>query len=141
MTKEEADIIFDSWKEYMESAEKFMALGITPPQSFLPYPIETLNVALNMVAEEYFNIGDKKMVENIHETMGNHLSSYFLSFAEGKAVSLDGPKTDEEMLVEMKERLEQLLENNDLKNMRLRKLKDTQDYWMRFRNEGKPKSY
>ena len=57
MTLNEALIIFKSWQDYMEIADKFFRLMLPIPESFLPYPADILEEALNIVAKHYFANG------------------------------------------------------------------------------------
>src|SRR5882672_5902467 len=135
MTKEEAKIIFQSWREYMETADKFSKLMLHPPESFLPYPVATIEEALNIVAKDYFDAGDKKMAETIQTTMGGYLSGYFMSFSNGKMVALDKPQTDEEMLEGMKRSLDLILSDPTLKKTVLENLKKSQESWIKTRSK------
>jgi hypothetical protein len=133
MTKDEAQMIFQSWREYMETADKLDKLMLHPPQSFLPYPIAIIDEALNIVAKDYFDAGDGKTAETIQATMASYLSGYFMSFADGKLVSLQKPRTDEEMLEDMKRSLDLILGDEDLKKTVLDNLKKSQDSWIEVR--------
>jgi hypothetical protein len=135
MTKEEAQIIFQSWREYMETADKFSKLMLTPPESFLPYPVAVLEKALNIVAKEYFDNGDKKMAETIQTTMASYLTGYFMAFSDGKMVTLDRPKTDDDMLEGMKKSLDLILGDPALKKTVLENLKKSQDSWIGTRKK------
>ena len=53
MTLNEALIIYKSWQDYMEIGDKFFRLMLPIPESFLPYPADILEEALNIVAEHY----------------------------------------------------------------------------------------
>lgn len=137
MTKEEAEIIFKSWREYQEINEKFNSLMLTPPESFLPYPVTVLEEALNIVAKKYFDTGDQKMFEAINTTMGQ-LSSYYISTSEdGKMIVLDSIKSDEDMLKGMKKVIDLTLSNQELKETLLQKLKKAQNSWLEFRKTGR----
>jgi len=64
MTTEKAEKIFKSWQEYMEIADKLQKiLGPSIPESFLPYPPEILEEALNITAEKFFDAGDKRKLK------------------------------------------------------------------------------
>ena len=60
MTKEEARIIFKSWQDYQEIGDRFLSFMLRVPESFLPYPADTLEEALNIIAKDYFDSGDKE---------------------------------------------------------------------------------
>jgi hypothetical protein len=69
MTINEATKIFNYWKEYAEINSKLMQLMCPIPESFLPYPKETLEEALNIISKIYFDSGDFKTSEAIKDTM------------------------------------------------------------------------
>src|SRR4030042_4110955 len=102
MTKEEARKIFKSWQDYMEIADKLHKLFCHVPESFLPYPVDTLEEALNITAKDYFDSGDKEMSENIQRTMSYYLTSFY--FTES---GVTGSKiTDEGSIESMKRELD-----------------------------------
>lgn len=119
----------------METADKFSKLMLTPPESFLPYPVAAIEEALNMIAKDYFDAGDKKMAETIQTTMASYLTGYFMSFSEGKMVTLDKPKTDEEMLEGMKKSLDLILSDPALKKTVLENLQKAQESWIGTRKK------
>ena len=69
MTIAEAKIIYDSWINYMEIASKFAALMFLVPESFLPYPADTIEEALTIIANEFLNCGDKEASEKLLNNM------------------------------------------------------------------------
>jgi hypothetical protein len=123
VTKEEAKIIFKSWQDYIETADKFSKLWLPVPESFLPYPVKLLEEAINIVAEGYFDSGDHKMVKVIHETIG------YLAWSTKDG----GVMTDEEALNGMKSKLETILRDPELTKALLRNLKASQESWMKSR--------
>ena len=131
MTDDEADIIFRSWTEYMETADKFNKLTLTPPESFLPYPVETLEDAMNIVAKRYFDAGDREASETIQSTMASHLTAYFLAGGTNRRL------TDEEALEQMRRALETILDHPLLMKAVLDNLRESQKSWMKTRH---PKS-
>lgn len=118
MTLNEALIIYKSWQDYMEIGDKFFRLMLPIPESFLPYPADILEEALNIVAEHYFDSGNKRMAEIIEETMAY--------------IPLTG-RTDAEAITEMKKRLDFIEQNPDLKKVLLKSLKESQDSWIKSR--------
>ena len=119
----------------METADKFSKLMLTPPESFLPYPVKTLEEALNIVAKDYFDAGDKKMAETIQTTMASYLSSYFMSFEDKKLVALESASADEKMLEGMKKTIDLILGDPLLKKTVLENLKKSQESWIGTRNK------
>jgi len=69
MTTEEANKIFQSWKEYIEINDKLWKIFTDIPESFLPYPKEVLEEALNIIAKSYFDAGDRKTCDSIQANM------------------------------------------------------------------------
>lgn len=135
MTFEEANKIFKRWQSYQEIADKLGQLFIVVPESFLPYPVEILEEALNIVAKGYFDSGDKKAADNIQESMGRYLTGYYLSSdSNGKLVVKDDKLTDEEVLKKMKQELDFILEHPDLLKAKLENLKVARDSWAEFKN-------
>jgi len=55
MTFEDANKIFQDWQRYMEINNKLskIFMGFSLPKSFLPYPMEVLEEAINIVAKAY----------------------------------------------------------------------------------------
>ena len=100
MTINEAQVIFKSWQDYMEIADKFKRLMLPVPESFLPYPADVLEEALNIIAKHYFDSGNKKMSENIKGTM-SYLLPFFMTNAETGSM-----RTDEEAITDMKKMLD-----------------------------------
>jgi hypothetical protein len=128
MTKEEARIIFKSWQDYMEIADKFDRLMLPIPESFLPYPADTLEEALNIIAKDFFDSGNMKMAETIQTTMASYLSPFFFKGTEGFT-------KDEEAITMMKKMLDMMEENPDLKKTLLNNLKECQDSWIKLRSK------
>jgi hypothetical protein len=130
MTKEEAHKIFADWKEYIEFGDKLSKLFTVVPKYFLPYPMDTLEEALNIVAKEYFDAGDKSMAKNIQETMALHMAGYFLAPSNTEM-------TDDEIFEHMKEKLERILANPELKRGIIENMRNTQSSWIKFRSQKK----
>ena len=138
MTLDEAWKIFKVWQDYQEILDKLHRVFTTVPESFLPYSIDTLDEALNMVAKYYFDGGDKKASENIQESMARYLLSYYMTASEGKSGTKDTPLTDEEVISKMKRDLDFMIEHPELLKTKLEMLKKAADSWTEFRKIGVP---
>ena len=132
MTKEEARIIFKSWQDYVEIADKLHKLFCQVPESFLPYPVHTLEEALNITAKDYFDSGNKEMSETIQRTMALYLTPYY--FTESGVTGIKF--TDEESIELMKRKLDLIENNPELKKAIVKSLKETQDSWIKSRNSS-----
>ena len=131
MTDDEANIIFRGWQNYAETADKFSKLMLTPPASFLPYPVDILEDALNIVAKERYDAGDREIAETIQGHMALHLVAYFLP--NSKKIM-----TDEEALEKMRDTLDLILNNPSLKEVVLENLRNSQRSWMDTRQAPVP---
>jgi len=114
MTLEEANRIFRAWQEYIEISDKLRQLFVTIPESFLPYPSDVLEEALNVVAKDYFDSGDKETSKKIQELLVYHLAAY---------------TDDAEALEGMEKKLALTLINPELKDAVITNLKRTRDSW------------
>jgi hypothetical protein len=84
MTFDKANKIVQIWGRYLEYCSKLnLIFGSYIPESFLPFPKDILEEALNIVAEHYHNLG------NI-----NHVK-----LLQGSIATLAGYKDDEEALL------------------------------------------
>ena len=129
MTKKEAKNIYEDWKANIEVLDKILTVFHIIPESFLPYSVETLEEALNIIAKDYFDMGDKRTARNIQETMTLHMGGLYFT-SEG----VTGRKmTNEEALLSMKKRLDFIFENPELKEITLEKLKETQESWAKLK--------
>lgn len=125
MTKEKAYKIFEGWQNYIETGDKLMKVFTQIPESFLPYPVEILEEALNIVAKECFDNGDKDTANTIQHSIAYHLGGFYLNESNSfKKI------TDEEALQSMKKKLDIILENKDLKEAVLKVMEDTQNSWL-----------
>ena len=129
MTINEAQVIFKSWQTYMEIADKFNRLMLPVPESFLPYPADVLEEALNIIAKYFFDSGDKKMSENIINSM-SYLLPFFMTKAETRSRC-----TDEEVITDMKKMSDLIEQDPKLKKALLKSLKECQDSWVKSRME------
>lgn len=135
MKLSEAQEIFRSWQDYQEIADKLHTVFSVVPESFLPYTVEDLEEALNIVAEHYFNNGDQKRARGIQETMGAYLTGYYLSSSEGKLAASSIKLTDEEVLKRMKTDLDLMLEHPELLEAKLENLKRSRENWAEFKRK------
>jgi hypothetical protein len=129
MTIDEAKKIFNVWKEYIEIAEKLRTLFVVVPEAFLPYAADTLEEALNIVAKDFFDSGNKRMANNIQETMCLHLIPYYIPSGGNARL------TDEEVLKLMKKNLDLILENPKLMDATIQSLKRSQHSWIQSRTK------
>lgn len=129
MTFEEARKIYNNWQKYIEIGDKLSKIFTTVPESFLPYSADTLEEALNIVAKYYFESGNKRMANNIQETLALHTAGLYMSISNGKLVTTKKELTDKEVLGKMKENLDQMFEHPDLLEAKLESLKITRDSW------------
>jgi hypothetical protein len=127
MTMEEARVIFKIWQDYMEIADKFSRFMLTVPESFLPYPVNTLEKALNIIAKDYFDSGDKETSKVIQTTMASYLTPFYDNKGENVI-------SDEEAITRMKKMLDLIEQNPDLKKALLKSLKECQDNWIKSRS-------
>jgi hypothetical protein len=136
MNREMAHTVFRCWQAYMETGDRFDKLMITPPPSFLPYPVEMMEEAINVVAKEYLDAGDHKTANEIQEMAACHLAGYYLKGASSGGVSASAKcLSDEEALKEMRKTLDLLIENPSLMKTVLANLKASQTSWMESRRQ------
>lgn len=120
MTAAEAETVFEGWQAYVEIADKLSRVFSVIPESFLPYPKNTLEEALNLVAKRYFESGDRRMAHAIQE---------------GMAAWLGGVKNDGEAIPLMAKELELMLGNPALAAARLKNLQDARNSWATFKGK------
>lgn len=118
MTIEEAQIIFKDWQYFAEINDKLSKVFFDIPESFLPYPIDMLEEALNMVAKQYFESGDKKTSEALQTSIAT------LLFYKDDVVALDSIINSE------------MLKNQKLKDAFLKNLENSRDSWLEFKKEN-----
>ena len=70
MTFTEADKIVQIWVRYLEyvSGKVAMVFGVRIPESFLPFPKDVLNEALNIMSEHHLETGNQRRADLIKET-------------------------------------------------------------------------
>ena len=114
MKIEEAKKIFNEWHQYMEIASKLDKVFMTGiPESFLPYPKNTIRESLNIVKKFYYDVGDIKNADSTTST---------------EILFLDSHIDDEEAI-------NKIVDSWVLKNLELRKtiieeLKKVRDSWL-----------
>lgn len=74
MTTEEADKIVNIWGKYLEHVfgrlnMLFSLAGGKIPESLLPYPKKTLEKALHIMDKHYYDVGNKRGMKLMRETM------------------------------------------------------------------------
>ena len=118
MTKEEARKIFESWRAYMEIADKLRKLFVTIPESFLPYPKDILEEALAVIAKDYLDNGHKEKAETIQLTIHGYLRCH---------------EKDETALEGMRRVLDLMLKSPDLMKVKINSLHESRDSWAKRR--------
>lgn len=111
MTLETANVVFKKWQEYIEINDKLTKIFTSLPESFLPYPIEILEEALNIVAKKYFDAGDFKTSRDIQRIMATLLFY----------------KDDEDAIKEISDNI--ILKTPELRMAYLKNLKEARDSW------------
>jgi hypothetical protein len=129
VNKQEAYIIFESFKGYVEVADKFSRLMITPPESFLPYPACQMEEALDMVARDFTNNGDHKTANDIQSLAIRYVGCYYSAEKERNI-------TDLEALKDMKRAIDLLLSKESFALEMLENVRDGQRSWMETRNKS-----
>jgi hypothetical protein len=116
MTREEAEIIFRDWQAYVEINDKlFQIFGPSIPKSFLPYPPDVLERAMNIIANGYFEAGDGSTCTMIQENI-----SAILSY-----------KDDEEAIKNIVNGVR--LKHVELRKIFVSKLQKSRDSWAKLR--------
>jgi len=71
MTLEQSQKIQMAWGKFLEVTygKLMMFFWSNIPESFLPYPKKEIECALNIVAEHYWNQGNKEAVNTIQSTI------------------------------------------------------------------------
>jgi hypothetical protein len=119
MNRTEAHKIFRCWQEYAETGDRFFQMMMSPPPSFLPYPVPVLEEALNIVTKEYFDAGNRDAAETIQRTMAAYIPT----------------ESDEEALAGMHKMLTMILSSPEMKKSILENLKRSQESWIKTRSE------
>lgn len=120
MKIEEARKIFKVFQEYIETADKLHKVFNIIPESFLPYPEDVLEKALNVVAKDYFDRGDNKKSESVKNAM---------------AIFLGRCREDGEAIESMNKELCLILKDPKLKRCVIESLKDSQNSWIESRDK------
>ena len=129
MTKEQAKIIYDNWKVNIEVFDKILCVFDVVPESFFPYNTKILEEALNIVAKDYYDMGNKKMAENIKETMTYQMGGLWLIGEDSPGRKI----TDEEVLSHMKKNLDYIFANPELKRTTLQSLNEIRNSWAKLK--------
>lgn len=71
MTFDEADKMFQVWRKWYWPCHTILhsIFGGRIPISYCPYPVDTLEEALNIIAKYYFDTGDHKTSKLIQESI------------------------------------------------------------------------
>jgi hypothetical protein len=116
ITREEAEIIFRDWQAYVEINDKlFQIFGPSIPKSFLPYPPDVLEKAMNIIANGYFESGDGNTCTMIKENISAIL--YY--------------KDDEEAIKNIVNGVR--LKHVELRKIFLNKLQKSRDSWAKLK--------
>lgn len=113
MTFDKASKIFERWQQYQEIHTKLISIFSIIPESFLPYPSDELEEALNIIAKHFFDSGNHEMSKVI-ETSKAGLFCYL---------------ADEEALTYIERRLASFSQHSDIKDTYLASLKRAKDSW------------
>ncbi|MFH1129439.1 MAG: hypothetical protein V1686_01765 [Patescibacteria group bacterium] len=124
MTLEEADKIFKVWKEYVYPIDWFLSSAFfcsSIPESFLPYPIDVLWEALDIVAKHYWDMGDRKYSKIVQEATG----------------LLGGYQKDDEAIDDMIEKYKSRLTKPEWREIYIKSIKASVKNWMDWIERGK----
>ena len=113
--------IFNEWQRFSCINNKLSLLFSSIPKSFLPYEAEEIEKALNIRAKEYFDNEEKENSRKVQE---------------GFAI-LWRYESDEKALRKIKEELDFILNTQDLKEVKLAKLKEFFESWRDFLEQQK----
>lgn len=120
MKLDEAQVIYKSWQQFMEIADKYDRLFcVGLPESFLPYPRETLDKALDVVTKHLHDIGDERQLEDLNLTITRYLME---------------AKKDNEAIEDLSNMLDMFKKSPDLKETCLQKSAEGQEIWLNIRN-------
>lgn len=64
----EVNEIYTAWQDYQEIHGKLVTLSVYLPESFLPYPKDMLEEALDIVAKKYFEDGNNRLYKAVLKT-------------------------------------------------------------------------
>jgi hypothetical protein len=98
----EANKIYNNWRQWYWPCH-FILHSIflsSIPESFLPYPVDVLEEALNIVAKSYWGEGDRKYSDTIKQSIGSLL--YYKKDEEAlqnASENFSSPKMREVMLI------------------------------------------
>lgn len=113
MTLEKAQKIVHIWGVYVEYFQSKLTIlfGSSIPESFLPFPKETIEAANNIMAAYYYKLGNKEVVKVLEETI----------------CWLDGYQKDEEAIVETVKKFK----DKKMRDAILPAFQDYQDRWIK----------
>jgi hypothetical protein len=117
MTLDDANTIVQIYGKYLEYAsQKFTAVFLTSiPESVLPFPKDTLGVALQIMAQHYHKSGNDRAAKLMQE-VGAHLYFAYKDDEEaliGAAKNLSDPKFRQVILASLKHHQKAWLETQD----------------------------
>lgn len=135
MKLQEAQNIYREWKDFLEIADKLMLIfpGSLPP-SFLPYPPEIIEEALDIIIKSRMKDDNEREVELIRETASYFLTPFCFSALKSESLKV----TDYEALNSMRKSLELILDNEEFKNDILKVLKEKQVSWIKSKQNKLP---
>lgn len=119
MTIIEAEKIFEEWKQFQEINTKLVSVFSGIPESFLPYSIQTIVEATDIISNDYINKGENEYVKTIKETQ-----LYLLSYLKDED-ALDLIIRDSEMMSKSAE----------FKEVTLKNLKLNRDSWANIKSK------
>ena len=118
MTLEEANKIVNIWGKYLEciSGKLAFVFGSGIPESFLPFPKDTLLEASNIMAEYHHNNGDKEKVDLL----------------QGAAAEILAYKDDEEAIIQAAK----FFNDPNFRKIMLSGLKEFQNTWIKMQRDS-----
>jgi len=120
MTTTEAEQIFTDWRSYMEIHDKLSKVFMGKlPESFLPYPIDEIEEALNIVAKRRFDNGDIDGSDRVRNTI----------------MCLMAYVDDEEALESIGGLMVGMKKSPDLRKTALSNLSRTKDSWSKIKKK------
>jgi len=119
MNFNEALKIYKKYQEHAEIHDKLTCIFAILPESFLPYPPNLIEEALNVIMEELWKDGDKKSIDIIKEAQ-----AFLISY-----------ENDTESLERMIKTLTFLEKNPELKKAKLDHLERSRKSWLDFKDK------
>jgi hypothetical protein len=117
MTLDHASKIVAIWGTYLEymGGKLNLIFGANIPESLLPFPINTLEQALNIVAEYHHNLGNKDAVRDLQGSIG-----WLTAFTDDDKALLQAAK---------------LFNNSEWREAMLPALKNFQNDWIKTQGD------